>query len=145
MLEKSPSPYLEMDSIRFTLPAIDILLKNISQTKAADPDEFPTRILKETTKEISYFKLYCVFTKGNFTLEVDIGMNYTGVVGDQLLKCLDCRMDGMGCYLVPLSNQHQHTNAFNAGHVERMEGERLTERLDALRVDGRRSRGRPTV
>ena len=50
----------------------------------------------------SDFKLYCVFTKGNFTLEVDIGMNYTGVVGDQLLKCLDCRMDGMGCYLVPL-------------------------------------------
>ena len=31
-----------------------------------------------------------------------------------------------------------------AGHVERMEGERLTMRADALRVEGRR-RGRPRL
>ena len=29
-----------------------------------------------------------------------------------------------------------------AGHVERMEGERLMKRADALRVEGRRRRGR---
>ena len=29
-----------------------------------------------------------------------------------------------------------------AGHVERMEGVRLTKRADALRVEGRRRRGR---
>ena len=30
-----------------------------------------------------------------------------------------------------------------AGQVERMEGERLRKRADALRVEGRRGRGRP--
>ena len=32
-----------------------------------------------------------------------------------------------------------------AGHVERMEGVRLTTRTDALRVEGRRRRGRPRL
>ena len=32
-----------------------------------------------------------------------------------------------------------------AGPVNRMGGERLTERADALRVEGRRRRGRPTL
>ena len=52
---KLPSPYRDMDNIRFTLPGIEILLKNINQTKAADPDEFPARILtlKDTAKQIS--------------------------------------------------------------------------------------------
>ena len=30
-----------------------------------------------------------------------------------------------------------------AGHMERVEGERLTKRADVLRVEGRRRRGRP--
>ena len=32
-----------------------------------------------------------------------------------------------------------------AGHVEGMEGERVTKRADTLRVDGRRRRGRPRL
>ena len=32
-----------------------------------------------------------------------------------------------------------------AGHVERMEGERLMNTADALRMDGRRRRGRPRL
>ena len=32
-----------------------------------------------------------------------------------------------------------------AGHVERMEGERLTKRAGALRGEGRRRRGRPRL
>ena len=32
-----------------------------------------------------------------------------------------------------------------AGHVERMEGVRLTKRADALGVEGRRRRGRPNI
>ena len=32
-----------------------------------------------------------------------------------------------------------------AGHVERMEGVRLTKRADALGVEGRRRRGRPRL
>ena len=32
-----------------------------------------------------------------------------------------------------------------AGHVERMEGVPLMKRADALRVDGRRRRGRPRL
>ena len=32
-----------------------------------------------------------------------------------------------------------------AGHVERMEGVRLTKRADAIRVEGRRRRGRPRL
>ena len=32
-----------------------------------------------------------------------------------------------------------------AGKVERMEGERLTKRADALRVEGRMRRGRPRL
>ena len=32
-----------------------------------------------------------------------------------------------------------------SGHVERMEGERLTKRADALGVDGRRRRERPRL
>ena len=30
-------------------------------------------------------------------------------------------------------------------HVDRMEGERLTKRVDALRVEGRRRRGKPRL
>ena len=32
-----------------------------------------------------------------------------------------------------------------AGHMERMEGERFTKKADALRVEGRRRRGRPRL
>ena len=32
-----------------------------------------------------------------------------------------------------------------AGHVERMEGKRLTKRVDVLRVEGRKRRGRPRM
>ena len=43
----------EMDNIQFTQPGIYILLKSIDETKATSPDELPTRILKETAKEIA--------------------------------------------------------------------------------------------
>ena len=52
MLNKGPSPYREMSITQFTQPGIDILLKNINQTKATGPDELPARILKETANEI---------------------------------------------------------------------------------------------
>ena len=51
--DKGLSPYREMDTIQFTQPGIEILLKNIDQTKATGPDELPARILKETAKEIA--------------------------------------------------------------------------------------------
>ena len=51
--DKGLSPYGEMDTIQFTQPGIEILLKNIDQTKATGPDELPARILKETAKEIA--------------------------------------------------------------------------------------------
>ena len=37
MIDKGPSPYGEMDNIRFTQPGIEKLLKNINQTKATGP------------------------------------------------------------------------------------------------------------
>ena len=52
LTDKGPSPYREMDNIRFTQPGIEILLKNINQTKTAGPDELLARILKETDKAI---------------------------------------------------------------------------------------------
>ena len=42
-----------MDTIQFTQPGIEILLKNIDQTKATGPHELPARILKETAREIA--------------------------------------------------------------------------------------------
>ena len=51
--DKGLSPSREMDTIQFTQPGIEILLKNIDQTKATGPDEQPARILKETAKEIA--------------------------------------------------------------------------------------------
>ena len=51
--DKGLSPYHEMGIIQFTQPGIEILLKNIDQTKATGPDELPARILKETAKEIA--------------------------------------------------------------------------------------------
>ena len=51
--DKRLSPYYEMGIIQFTKPGIEILLKNIDQTKATGPDELPARILKETAKAIS--------------------------------------------------------------------------------------------
>ena len=51
--DKGLSPYLEMDTIQFTQPGIEILLKNIDQTKATGPAELPERMLKETAKEIA--------------------------------------------------------------------------------------------
>ena len=50
----------------------------------------------------SDFRLYCVYTKDNYTVEVDIGKNYTGVLGDQVLTCSECHMGGMPCYTTPL-------------------------------------------
>ena len=51
--DRGPSPYREMDTIQFTQPGIEMLLMNIDQTKATGPSELPTRILKETAKEIA--------------------------------------------------------------------------------------------
>ena len=51
--DKGLSPYSEMGIIQFTQPGIEMLLKNIDQTKATGPDELPARILKETAKEIA--------------------------------------------------------------------------------------------
>ena len=53
MPDKGLSPYREMDTIQFTQRGIEILLKNIDQTKAIGPDELPARILKETAKGIA--------------------------------------------------------------------------------------------
>ena len=46
--DKGLSPYREMDTIQFTQPGIEIILKNIDQMKATGLDELPARILKET-------------------------------------------------------------------------------------------------
>ena len=51
--DKGLSPYREMGIIQFTQLGIEILLKNIDQTKSTGPDELPVRILKETAKEIA--------------------------------------------------------------------------------------------
>jgi len=39
--DKEPSPYREMDTKYFAQPGINILLKNIDQTKATGPVELP--------------------------------------------------------------------------------------------------------
>ena len=51
--DKGPSPNREMDTIQFTQPGIEILLKNIDQTRATGPDELPARIQKESANEIA--------------------------------------------------------------------------------------------
>ena len=53
LLNKGLFPHREMGTIQFTQPGIEIVLKNIDQTKATGTDELPARILKETAKEIA--------------------------------------------------------------------------------------------
>ena len=106
--DKGPSLYREMDSIHSTQPGIEILPKNIGQTKATGPDELPARIQKNIDKEIAGV-LSAIFQQ-SYEEGTDIAVSWCTVVSSTR-KCV-------GAYVVPpVYQRHRERSGCTNAHL----------------------------